>query len=167
MAKLSKQDSGVEMDMTPMIDIVFLLIIFFMIVTELNNLDIVQLILPVADHARVEEPVPGQRAVTVNIRQNEKNPEGGLGEIVVGGDIQTPESLATKLNEEAVMYNKYTPNPNDSSKKDSELEINLRADERINAGHIHEVYQAAQKAKVYKVRLVALNEDLEDRYGED
>ena len=67
MHKYVKQDAGIEMDMTPMIDIVFLLIIFFMVVTELSNLDIVELILPVATEAKVEDPVPGSRTVTVNV----------------------------------------------------------------------------------------------------
>ena len=34
--RAKKTDYGVEMDMTPMIDIVFLLIVFFMVVTELS-----------------------------------------------------------------------------------------------------------------------------------
>jgi biopolymer transport protein ExbD len=43
-----------ELDMTPMIDIVFNLLIFFMLITDLNQKDIVDLTLPLA-HMAVED----------------------------------------------------------------------------------------------------------------
>ena len=57
---------GVDMDMTPMIDIVFLLIVFFMVVTELT-VQQAEVILPVASEATVEEPQPGSRILFVNV----------------------------------------------------------------------------------------------------
>ena len=55
-------------DLTPMIDIVFNLIIFFMIVSELSNLDVEQIELPFAD--RAEDPKAekaGQKVLQINV----------------------------------------------------------------------------------------------------
>ena len=61
-----KMPGGVEMDMTPMIDIVFLLIVFFVVVTELT-VQQARVVLPVASESRVEEPQPGSRILFINI----------------------------------------------------------------------------------------------------
>ena len=47
---INKHDAKteIEMDMTPMIDVVFLLIIFFMIITDLTQQDLEELKLPEA-----------------------------------------------------------------------------------------------------------------------
>jgi len=58
--KLNKHDAQTEMEMnmTPMIDCVFLLIIFFMIVTDLTQQDLEELKLPVAVAAVEDKPDP-------------------------------------------------------------------------------------------------------------
>ena len=59
---LSKHDPETEMDMdmTPMIDVVFLLIIFFMIITDLTQQDLEDLELPMAMHAVADKPDPDE-----------------------------------------------------------------------------------------------------------
>ena len=161
-----KGSTEVKMDMTPMIDIVFLLIIFFMIVTELSNLDIVQLILPVADQATIKEPVPDSRVVTVNIQIDEDDDALKAGQIVIGGEKVTLELLIDRLEFEAEDFGVFEPNPSDNSKKDSMLEVTIRADEGVNAGHIHEVYRACRENRIFRVRMAALNARLEDPYAD-
>ncbi|MEX1025631.1 MAG: biopolymer transporter ExbD [Planctomycetota bacterium] len=56
-----------EMDMTPMIDVVFLLIIFFMIITDLTQQDLEVLKLPVAHAATPDKPDPKLVRPVVNI----------------------------------------------------------------------------------------------------
>ena len=51
-----------EMDMTPMIDCVFQLIIFFFLVIDLQNQDLEPVKLPKADFAIPDEPKPGRAA---------------------------------------------------------------------------------------------------------
>ena len=52
-------ETEMEMNMTPMIDVVFLLIIFFMIITDLTQQDLEELKLPVARAgASKDEPDP-------------------------------------------------------------------------------------------------------------
>ena len=74
---LSKHDpeTEMEMDMTPMIDVVFLLIIFFMIITDLTQKDLEELELPVAVQAVKDKPDPDRVRPILNI--------GWDGEIIV------------------------------------------------------------------------------------
>ncbi len=85
--KLNKHDPETEMDMdmTPMIDVVFLLIIFFMIITDMTQQDLEDLKLPVAKTAVADKPNPDEFRPVVNIIAS--------GEIWVMGDqIYDPEN---------------------------------------------------------------------------
>jgi biopolymer transport protein ExbD len=57
---LNRHDAqtDMEMNMTPMIDVVFLLIIFFMIITDLTQQELEDLKLPVAVEADEDKPDP-------------------------------------------------------------------------------------------------------------
>lgn len=69
MAKASKRvREEVQMDMTPMIDCVFLLMIFFVLVIDLSQKDLEDLILPKAEYAEPDDEPPEIRPI-VNINQ--------------------------------------------------------------------------------------------------
>ncbi|MEO0662385.1 MAG: biopolymer transporter ExbD, partial [Planctomycetota bacterium] len=59
---LAKHDAetDMDMDMTPMIDVVFLLIIFFMVITDLTQRDLEDLHLPLAEQATPDKPDPDE-----------------------------------------------------------------------------------------------------------
>ena len=67
--KLNKHDADTEMpmNMTAMIDVVFLLIIFFMIITDLTQQDLEEIKLPVAQTCVPDEPKKGVVRPIVNI----------------------------------------------------------------------------------------------------
>lgn len=65
MAKKRTKGTELEMDMTPMIDIVFQLIIFFMIVSDMSQQDLAELTLPKADMAIDDETEPGRMIVNI------------------------------------------------------------------------------------------------------
>lgn len=67
--KLSKTDSGGEitMDMTPMIDIVFQLIIFFMLLMDMSTKELEELVLPKAVSAVEDKPDPTDPRPVINI----------------------------------------------------------------------------------------------------
>ncbi|MEZ5989637.1 MAG: biopolymer transporter ExbD [Planctomycetota bacterium] len=67
--KRSTDPTIVKMDMTPMIDCVFQLIIFFFLIIDLQNQDLELLVLPKADFAVPDEPPPGWRPI-LNVHQN-------------------------------------------------------------------------------------------------
>jgi len=65
-------ETEMEMNMTPMIDVTFLLIIFFMIITDLTQQDLEQLKLPEARAAVEDKPDPKVVRPILNIPQNGK-----------------------------------------------------------------------------------------------
>ena len=70
---MSKQTKKVQeeldMEMTPMIDCVFLLMIFFVLVIDLSQQELEDLILPKAEYAVPDDKPPEQRPV-INVKQN-------------------------------------------------------------------------------------------------
>ena len=60
-------ETEMEMNMTPMIDVVFLLIIFFMVITDMTQQDLEDLTLPVAVKADPDKPDPKVKRPVVNI----------------------------------------------------------------------------------------------------
>ncbi len=58
MAKSKIHEEEAPMDMTPMIDCVFLLMIFFVLVIDLSQKDMEDLILPMAQYAVPDENPP-------------------------------------------------------------------------------------------------------------
>lgn len=60
-----KKPAEAKMSMTPMIDIVFLLIFFFMVVTDLSNMEIESVALPFATHAKPDDK--NEDRVIINI----------------------------------------------------------------------------------------------------
>jgi len=55
----------VDMDMTPMIDIVFLMIIFFIIVSDMSQQDLAELTLPLAEQAVNDQAEEGRMIINV------------------------------------------------------------------------------------------------------
>lgn len=158
-----KPDYGVEMDMTPMIDIVFLLIVFFMVVTELSVQQAV-VILPVASEAKVEEPQPDQVILVVNVSFDKENKQ--IIQLMNGSPL-TPKELETELKGEVAAHGKFEDNPNNpSGKKLSTLHVTIRCDQGADAGNIHSIFGACQKAGIYQVSCSAINERLEDPYSD-
>ncbi|MBC8261548.1 MAG: biopolymer transporter ExbD [Planctomycetia bacterium] len=151
---------GVDMDMTPMIDIVFLLIVFFMVVTELTVQQAV-VVLPVASEATVEEPQPGSRILFVNVSFNSEGQEQIQ---LMNGPPMTPEELELSLRLEAEAYGGWEDNPNNPTQKLSTLEVTIRCDQGAKSGNIHKVFAACSKARIFKVRCAAIGERFEDPY---
>lgn len=73
-----KAKENVEMDMTPMIDCVFLLMIFFVLVIDLSQKNLEDLILPRAEFSEPDEAPPENRPI-LNVLQN--------GTVVFGGVV--------------------------------------------------------------------------------
>ena len=74
--KIAKEE--ISMDMTPMIDCVFLLMIFFVLVIDLSQKNLEDLILPQAVYMEPDEEPPEGRPI-INVLQN--------GTVVYGGDV--------------------------------------------------------------------------------
>lgn len=70
MAALDLREEQTEMDMTPMIDCVFQLIIFFFLVIDLQNQELEPLVLPRAKYAQPDDPPPEAVRPIVNVLQD-------------------------------------------------------------------------------------------------
>jgi biopolymer transport protein ExbD len=119
-----------KMQMSPMIDIIFQLIIFFMVVSTFQRLEVEELKLPVASHSKEKEVVPGE--LTVNIKKD--------GTIIVNQRKYTPEELGNLLRE--TLRN----NPNLALY----WGVNIRADAAVPCRYVLKVIKACSEAGVWK-----------------
>ncbi|QDU66664.1 ExbD/TolR family protein [Engelhardtia mirabilis] len=153
--QMSKHDpeTDMEMNMTPMIDVVFLLIIFFMIITDLTQQELEQLVLPVAVEAVEDKPDKDERRPIVNIKQD--------GTIIVRREvIYTPEEddytrLKEYLVDMAQLMDKDTPEGLSVMVPDDPILI--RADENTPFKMIQKIMElCGQKGiQIWKVELAA------------
>jgi len=134
----SKPQEGEGINMTPMIDVVFQLLIFFMLCTDLATKESLELTLP-----RVTEAVPDQGEAgrqTINIDKK--------GKVFVGKYPVTIDELDKIIRIEASIH---------QSKKEnvSEKPILIRADSESHFGTVQEIMQLCVKHKVYKLSFAA------------
>jgi len=147
--KLSKADSEpeeMEVDMTPMIDVTFLLIVFFMIVVDLTQQDLVLLQLPKSEMGE-QDKNPEKNRVTVNVTFD---PESLQSEIIVKRQTMTLDELKDHLYPIAQSKkNKKT--------KFSEIPILIRCDKEAPFRKVQEIMQvcANKDVQIYKVLLAA------------
>jgi biopolymer transport protein ExbD len=104
--KLPPKDD-VEIDMAPMIDMVFLLLIFFMVASVVTELDKVEVKIPEAEYAKVPEDPKGRMMLSVDANN----------QVYVGTVPVNMEELKELVNDELDL------NP--------DLRILIRADEKV------------------------------------
>ncbi len=128
----SKLATSAEMDMTPMIDVTFQLIAFFMFVLNFSEVDTDQRInLPASELARPPD-APYSQPLTVQMTADDT--------ILFAGDEMQPDALQSALMREAQIIMAY---PN---KKLSDVTVVLRADRAAKTGKVQEIIQMCQKA---------------------
>jgi biopolymer transport protein ExbD len=122
----------IPLKMTPMIDIVFLLIIFFMCVTEMSKLEIESLTLPEAMMSHPEGP--GNR-LTVNVMDD--------GSYKVSGRLYRPRALERLIAARALREVDVDGR--------SELAVRIRADAGVPYKYVQRVMMGCRKAKVWQL----------------
>jgi biopolymer transport protein ExbD len=128
----SKLATSAEVDMTPMIDVTFQLIAFFMFVLNFSEVDTDQRInLPASELARPPD-APYSQPLTVQMTADET--------ILFAGDEMLPDALQSALMREAQIIKAY---PN---KQLSDVTVVLRADRAAKTGKVQEIIQMCQKA---------------------
>lgn len=122
--KPADNDGGFEL--TPMIDVVFLLITFFMTVTSYANAELIQIAMPIAPEAKVPEDVGDRQFISIaengtyflgaftsdlaEIKQRliERNEKEGFRGAYIRADANTPHKYVNDLMKtcaEASVYN--------------------------------------------------------------
>jgi biopolymer transport protein ExbD len=121
--KIPTEGGDEEINMAPMIDMVFLLLIFFMVASHLNALERVPVPLPVAGNSRVPEEARDRQTVTIRSADD----TGEQAEIFMNlqqVDIEQFSAAVSRLHEE-----------------DENAQLYLRADRRVKHKHIKAVIQ--------------------------
>jgi biopolymer transport protein ExbD len=122
-----------EMDMTPMIDVTFQLIAFFMFVLNFSEVDVDQQInLPLSELAKPPD-APYAEPLTVQVTKQDT--------ILFGGSELTLDGLRSALQSEAQIIRAHP------TKKTSDVTVVIRADKQIRAGKVQEIIEICQKAE--------------------
>ena len=129
--RLSKRSGSrlLRMNMTPMIDIVFLLLIFFMTVTQASRIKEEQLELPQQEGSRDK----ATSSLTINIRQD--------GQLVMLGRVLQPDRVLTLVNEELARVD------NDPRR----INIELRVDQRGESRAANQIARSLEQLNIKRV----------------
>jgi biopolymer transport protein ExbD len=143
-------------DMTPMIDIVFQLVVFLMIANDMSRKEIEDLALPSAAHGTEDKGINEKRRVIVNLLKNEG---GGPPTLKVRGEDMDLDKFKQYLQPEAEMSRE------PDGPRASELFILIRADKGSRWQDVQWVMQACAdpKIRVYKLQFATYNPELQKR----
>ena len=156
---MNKHDphTDMEMDMTPMIDIVFQLIIFFMLISDMTQKELEDLVLPKAQMADPDKPDPKEIRPVVNILSD--------GSIFVLGeqyyDADAPDDYAALKLYLASMARRMDREPlNEDNPAGPQVPANallVRADQSTPFHHIQKVMELCglQDIQIWKIQLAA------------
>ncbi len=128
----------VQIDMTPMIDMVFNLIIFFMLVNQMVQVERAELQLPLADQAK-EEKMADQKELILNVHKD--------GRVEVSGRFMNWVELARLLFEES----KGSRDSQDNSSRSVLIRGDIDAPYKV----IQKVMVECAKQKIYKISFAA------------
>ena len=167
-------DASFELNMTPMVDIVFLLIIFFMIITDLSQQDLEELKLPMAEAAVEDKPDPNVVRPVINIL-----PTGRM--VVKGDTIFAPENQEKNDMKAVELYLfdqrtkmmrgergkgwDYFDIENGEGPKLPDNPLLLRADQNTPFKHIQKVMELCGKSEIasWRLELAAAQPEADDK----
>ncbi|MEM9353533.1 MAG: biopolymer transporter ExbD [Planctomycetota bacterium] len=128
-------DRSIEFNVTPMIDVVFLLIVFFLVSSHLAQQK-PQLDVDLPAAASGAPASETARHLTVSVLPN--------GEVFVNGEAISQESLAKRIEQAA-------------TQREGDLEVRVRADRTADFGVLQPILLACSEAGVWNIAL-AVNE---------
>ena len=132
----SEEEIGFQV--ASMIDIVFLLLIFFIVASQLQDLELEkQVSLPIADSAQTKKG-EGVQEILINVLSN--------GTVKVSGSVLPMEKLAEELRKVA-----------ESSDKD-EKKIFIRGDKQAHYGRMMRIMRSCAEAGLWNVSFAAFQE---------
>ncbi len=145
-------------DMTPMIDITFQLIIFFMLTMDMAQQEIEAVVLPTASEAK-EDKNPDKERLMVNVVHADLPcaaydaakicRDDGHWVVKVRGKVHSFPALTQELYKAALAH------PDPENPKISGLPLMVRADERAPFGQVQKVLREAAKQKIWKIEIGA------------
>jgi biopolymer transport protein ExbD len=142
MSRQNLEPKDCWMQMTSMIDIVFLLNIFFMLVNDMTTLQVESLTLPIAYQA-TEDKNPPKGRIVVNVLSD--------GMVRISMVPYKREALEAFLAREAVKRQ--------DADGLSALSLKIRADADVQYKYVQEVMMACMKARIWRVSFGVSPED--------
>ena len=140
---ISKRDEGKKVNsninVTPMVDVMLVLLIIFMVITPMLN-NKVNVDLPVVTAATIMDNANKEDAITVAVTRD--------GRVFLGGDMVALSDLGQKV---ADLEAKKTDPAADKS-------VYMRADERANYGKVMDTIDALRTAGVSQLNLLTDNQ---------
>jgi len=144
-------DESCAMNMTPMIDMVFNLLIFFMLISDLNQKDLVELTLPIAYMAEEDKGQEEDDRVILNVDK--------YGAIMWKGQQKNLDELGTILSTARDRYALKMQQQGKSGLEDigggakaSKLYVLLRADKDTPWQHVQWLMTVMAEQKLYKLQ---------------
>ncbi|MDA0838904.1 MAG: biopolymer transporter ExbD [Planctomycetota bacterium] len=149
MKKRKLPEEAQEINLTPMIDVTFQLLIFFMVTSEMAKLDnIKELQLPKADKATPDESPPPDRLV-INVLPRLEDKDGV--KFIVGGDERDLDALTQLIYRES----KLSRGKDDFSSRP----VLIRADRNVSYRHIQQLMNLLMRERIWKLSFGAAKKD--------
>ena len=147
-----------EMNITPLIDVVFLLIIFFMLVNNINADQRPEMIVPELDEPQARKLDPDIDRVVVNVKPVEFDRESRQGNhLAISGQAR---SVKVGLREYQIgNLSAVRDDLEQAKQRNPEVEVLLRADSALYYDEVQPVLQAITGAGIKKVNLVTYTEE--------
>jgi biopolymer transport protein ExbD len=143
MARKSREPAKLELNLTSMMDVVFQLIIFFLLINNMSSAELPKLKPPEPVESKAIEPDPNERRVIINVI-----PEGTTGRV---------ERLRIGIRDIAAGdYGVLTDLLKIEKETNEKVQIDLRADASVYYEHVQPVMNAITAAGISRINLVAL-----------
>lgn len=146
------QSAKAEMNMTPMIDVVFQLIIFFMLLMDMSQQELATLILPEALTSRPDkEDVPDRLVLNVTFPADELDKpasarNGANYEYRIAGSLIRADALPDRLKRHGMRKM-------DPEGKLSEMSVLVRCDQHIHYKGVIKALVECMNARIWKIEL--------------
>jgi biopolymer transport protein ExbD len=131
MAMWTPEDVDPEFELTPMIDVVFLLIAFFMTLISFISSELIELKLPEAEQATIPEEPGDRQYISVDVE----------GQIYFGASKISDEALTNQL----IALKQELPS----------MKVFLRADSQTPHRYVNRVMEATAKAGIFDLIFAA------------
>jgi biopolymer transport protein ExbD len=131
--KIPVEGGDDEINMAPMIDMVFLLLIFFMVASHLTKIDRTPVELPVADKSTVPESARGRQMITIR------------------SQYPTGEEVDILMNLKQIDVDSITPYIKNLLEENKDAEVYIRADRYAKHKYVKEVMAACAEGGVANV----------------
>ena len=136
---------SIHANLTPLIDVTFLLIVFFMLVLQITDLDPIDMALP-SPQDPVSEFFGDQHRVVINIVPADG---GAVKEYRLGSDLSFSTDAEGRRDLAKALAERYRRNP--------ALEVNLRADRSTHYHWVDVVFRAVNEAATLSERRDEVN----------